>query len=218
MREVEINERLNKEPIVIGVLGTIGVGKTTLSPKIAEVLGLECIEEKFTVNPFLENFYKDPWSWSFKSQVWFLIHKIGQLKEMDSGKSYIVDPALAMDKLYAKTLTKIGRMSAREYRTYNDLFDTLVDEEEIRMPDLYVWVDAKLPVIRKRIRGRGRLYEMQMLMEYPVYLAELKASVANFAHSQKNTEVIFVNANRDGFANDIYVKALAEKIKNKING
>lgn len=213
---VEWKERLVESPIEIGLLGVIGSGKSTISAKLGERLGLIHVEETFSKNPFLERFYDNPQRWSFESQVWFLEKKIKQLKSLDPSKRYLIDPDAEGDRLFAKTLARIGFMSPSEFGLYDDLFETLVKDKGIRKPNLYLLVDAKLPVLRERIVKRGRPFEMKMLAEYPFYLSELSESIRNFAYSQKDVEVLHVNANNDNFVDDIHLKGLAEKIKRKI--
>jgi deoxyadenosine/deoxycytidine kinase len=212
----ELKERFEKEPIIIGVLGVVGAGKSTLSDLLSNKLGVISVQENFGQSPFLANFYADPSRWGFHSQVWFLSEKIAQLKGLDQTKSYFVDPDLEMDRLYAKTLSKIGFMSKPEYRTYNDLFKTLVDISEIRKPDIYLLIDAKLPVIRQRIIKRARPFELHMLKNYPHYISELRRSIKDFAHSQKSTKVLYVNATHDNFIDDIHLNGLVERIKRNI--
>jgi len=213
---VEWKEKLFDRPVVVGIIGPIGVGKSTFTSILSDRTGFIHFEERFAVNPFLEKFYLNPWEWSFKSQVWFLENKIAQLSEMKPDASYIIDPALAMDRLYAKTLTKIGRMSGAEFRTYDQLYKALIEARHVRTPDLYLWLDAKTPKLRERVIKRGREYELNMLREYPYYLAELRNEVRNFASSQKGQDVIYVNASRDNFADEIHMNGLIERIKRNI--
>lgn len=214
---IEWRERLAGRPVTIGILGPIGVGKSTLSAVLSEKLGLIHVEEKFPMNPFLAKFYEDPRRWSFKSQVWFLEQKINQLVNLDHGESHLLDPALEMDRIFAKTLARIGYMDEGEYKVYDDLFNTWVKEKKIKHPDLYIRMGASLPTLRLRIAKRGRPFEMNMLTNFPYYLSELNASVRDFSTSQKHADVIYVNATQDSFASPAGLSSLSEKIIRKLN-
>lgn len=214
---VEWRERLTESPITIGILGRIGVGKSTLSTKLGRQLGLIHVEENFPLNPFLKDFYEDPSRWGFHSQVFFLEKKIVQLKNLDQSVSYLIDPGIEMDGLYAKTLARIGFMSKAEYKTYKYLFDTLTEGKHIRKPNLFLFLDASLPVIRERIIKRGRPFELKMLKEYPSYLSELHEVIGEFVSSQKDGNVLYVNTSQDNFIDKIHIDALAGKIKRKLN-
>lgn len=220
---VEWRERLAESPVIIEILGRIGVGKSTLATGLGRKLGMVHIEENFPLNPFLKRFYDDPVRWSFHSQVWFLQKKITQLKNLDQSVSYFIDPGLKMDWIFAKTLARIGYMSKPEINTYEDLFETLIGEERIRKPSLFLLLDAKLPVIRERIIKRGRPFELKMLKEYPDYLSELHEVIGEFVSSQKSgnvlhgSDVIYVNTSQDNFIDKIHIDALAGKIKRKLN-
>ena len=68
----------NEQPGVIGKLdyvvveGPIGVGKTSLTKRLADVLGSETLLEQPTENPFLERFYQSPKHFGLPTQLFFL--------------------------------------------------------------------------------------------------------------------------------------------------
>lgn len=211
---VELRERLQKEPLTIGVFGAIGVGKTTFSKKLGEVLGIEVVEEKFNENHFLQDFYNDPKRWSFHSQVSFLIDKVNMIKSTDASKSKIFDPDRQMDYLYAKTLWSMGRMETREFKLYERLFYSL--GEEIREPDIYFRLDVPFPVLLQRIKQRGRPFEMKMLTDDRDYLSHLVSTVDSFVKEDKSGKILYIDATKDYFSNEIQISGLLAKIKRKI--
>ena len=54
------------------VEGPIGVGKTSLTNRLAQVFGSDTLLEQPTENPFLERFYKSPKQFALPTQLFFL--------------------------------------------------------------------------------------------------------------------------------------------------
>ncbi len=61
----------------IVVEGVIGVGKTSLCKLLAERIGGMCVLENFESNPFIEDFYRSPRTYAFKTQLYYLIRLSG---------------------------------------------------------------------------------------------------------------------------------------------
>lgn len=216
MTENELKEMIVGKPITIGLLGVIGAGKSTFAEAFTKKSGIKSVEEKFGENPFLKNFYDNPEDFSFKSQLWFLTKKIDQLKKLTNEDSHLIDPALEMDRLYAKTLAQMGFMSKPEFGMYTEIFDTLVEKNKIKSPDIYLWIEARADVVVKRIKKRERPFEMKMLAEYPYYLSQLGDSIKGFVNGNKNAKVIYINTTGDDFISEIQMQGNWEKIKRNL--
>ena len=64
-----------KSSFYVVIEGTIGVGKTSLAEILSEKLDARLILEEFEQNPFLEDFYNDPKSYAFQTQIFFLLSR-----------------------------------------------------------------------------------------------------------------------------------------------
>ena len=60
-------------PRYIAIEGPIGVGKTSLSKRLAYSFNYELLLEKSEQNPFLERFYKEPKRHALSTQLFFFI-------------------------------------------------------------------------------------------------------------------------------------------------
>ena len=69
----------SKIPNYIAIEGPIGVGKTSLSRKIAMDFGHELCLEESDENPFLKSFYKDKQKYAFASQLYFVMQRSQQI-------------------------------------------------------------------------------------------------------------------------------------------
>ena len=213
---VELKERLAREAITIGMLGPTGVGKSTLSKILGEDLEVSVVEEKIPKNLYLEPFYENPKKWSFKSQMWFFAEKLAQLRELDFGKSQIIDPAIEMDLIYAQTLHRINFMESREFGLYQTAFDeiygNLQRDGRIKKPDIFLVLNAPFDVLERRIRDRGRPFELKMLKNYPSYLSNLRRNVEAFAGER----CIYIDAGNDSFISEVRMDNLIGEINKNI--
>jgi len=60
----------------IAIEGAIGVGKTTLTRKLADKLGSSTFFEQIDDNPFIELFYQDPTRHALAVQLSFLFSRL----------------------------------------------------------------------------------------------------------------------------------------------
>ena len=150
----------------IGIAGNIGVGKTTLTEKLSKDLDLEPIYESVIDNPYLFDFYDNMSRWSFNLQMYFLYTRFSsQIKYFEKGKSFIQDRTIYEDKeIFATNLYELGHMSDRDYQTYCNLFNAMV--EFIKKPNLIIYLKASTDTLMSRINNRQRSYEAEISSEY----------------------------------------------------
>lgn len=218
MREKEgsiLKEEIKKTPLVIGLLGCLASGKTTLSTELGKRWGITPVEENYPANPFLEKFYENPPEYSFRSQMNFLISKVEQLKSVDKSKVSMIDPSLDMDFIYAKTHFKMGWMNNNEWNLYQNVFITLSGTNSLAYPDMNIVVTADQEDLKDRIVKRGRGYEMWILKNYPEYLERLSESVYEWGNKKNNGSYVFIaNTSAGGSTGDVV--SLANRVESHI--
>ncbi|MCB9161065.1 MAG: deoxynucleoside kinase [Caldilineaceae bacterium] len=150
----------------VAVAGNIGVGKSTLTELMSARLGWEPVYEAVDENPYLSDFYADMERWSFHSQAFFLARRLRQHAALQHlGRSVVQDRSVYEDaEIFAHNLYRQGHMSARDWATYFDLYQTLV--ALLRPPDLVVYLRAQVGTLAARIGGRGRAYEQAVPAAY----------------------------------------------------
>lgn len=150
----------------ITIAGNIGVGKSTLVRLLSERLGWEPVFEAVEENPYLADFYQDMRRWSFHSQVFFLSRRLQQHYDLLQREGSIIqDRSVYEDaEIFARNLFVQGLMGEREWATYFELYQTLVTL--LWPPHLIIYLQASVPVLRKRIQQRGRDYEQAMSDDY----------------------------------------------------
>ncbi len=156
-------------PFVV-VSGLIGVGKTTLCERMAAATGLTVHHESAETNPYLEDFYRDPRTFSFPTQVHFLNTRLRQHKAiLAKERGGIQDRSIYEDPLFAAVQHEMGSMTDRDHDTYTDLFGNMTDN--LPLPDAIVYLFAPATTCLLRIVKRARPCEMEMSIDYLLKLA-----------------------------------------------
>ncbi len=153
--------------------GNIGAGKSTLVRLMCGLLGWKPFYEPVAENPYIADFYQDMSRWAFHSQVFFLTHRVQSHRAlMDDPYSVVQDRSLYEDaEVFARNLFLHGRLSDREWGTYQELYHTV--SSLLPPPDLVVYLRASVPTLRRRIDQRGRSFEAGITDEYLAELNEL---------------------------------------------
>ncbi len=144
--------------------GVIGVGKTTLSRLLQPAFKAQLLLEKFEENPFLAKFYEDRARYAFQTQIFFLLSRYHQQREvvpetLENGIPLIADYAFEKDALFAQI-----NLQGDELETYRQVHEALA--EKIPVPDLVVYLRASTDVLMQRIAMRDRAYEREMEWGY----------------------------------------------------
>ncbi|MFO0557758.1 MAG: deoxynucleoside kinase [Polyangiales bacterium] len=154
------------KPLYIAVAGTIGAGKSSLVKWLCQHYHLEPFYEPHEANPYLEDFYGDMKRWAFQSQLFFLVTRFKHHREMEQRAHAVVqDRTIYEDaEIFARYHRDVGNIDDRDWSTYESLYHALRDE--LRAPDLMLYLRCPLETLRKRIKARGRAYEQAIPTSY----------------------------------------------------
>ena len=198
----------------IGIAGNIGVGKTTLTKKITEKFSLEPVYESVVDNPYLGDFYEDMEKWSFNLQIYFLHHRFeNQVKLSNLKKGFVQDRTIYEDKeIFAKNLKDLNFMSDRDWDTYSNLFDNMV--QFIKEPDLIIYLKASTDTLLSRIKGRQRDFEKNI---DPEYIHSLNIYYDKWISSLDDDKTLIIKTDNFNIFKDIdKLNEIFNLVKNKI--
>lgn len=148
--------------MVIITAGMIGVGKTTLTAKIADHLHTKAFFEPVGENPVLPLYYKDPKQYGFLLQIYFLNKRFSMIKKALSDDNNVLDRSIYEDALFTKENNAEGNISDTELDVYLKLLDNMMSDLNKlpkKAPDLMVYSETSFETILYRIKKRGRDYE-----------------------------------------------------------
>ena len=148
--------------MVIITAGMIGVGKTTLTGKIAEHLNTQAFFEPVGENPVLPLYYKNPKQYGFLLQIYFLNKRFSMIKKALADDNNVLDRSIYEDALFTKENNRAGNISDTELKVYLQLLDNMMADLK-QLPkkalDLMVYSETTFDTILYRIKKRGRDYE-----------------------------------------------------------
>ena len=148
--------------MVIITAGMIGVGKTTLTGKIAEHLNTKAYYEPVGENPVLPLYYANPKQYGFLLQIYFLNKRFSMIKQALSDDNNVLDRSIYEDALFTRENNAEGNISDTELEVYLKLLENMMaDLNRLpkKAPDLRVYSETDFETILYRIKKRGRDYE-----------------------------------------------------------
>ena len=204
---------LKQAPRFIAVEGPIGVGKTSLTKRLAETFNYELLLENAEENPFLDRFYQNPRQHALATQLFFLFQRAQQIEE--SRQSDLFEPVRVSDFLIDKDrLFAELNLEKDEYNLYHKVFQHLVIDAP--KPDLVIYLQAPTEVLLQRIQKRGIPSEQMIESEY---LNQLNRAYTEFFHYYSDSKLLIVNsAEIDLVANDEDYDQLVKYLLSLPNG
>ena len=178
---------MGERPRYVVVEGPIGVGKTTLARLFVKELGGRVVLERTKENPFLERFYEDRSKYAFQTQLFFLLERFQQQREIHQHdlfqQNIFSDYLFARDKIFASV-----NLDPNELSLYFRLFAML--SPRVLRPDLVVYLQATPEVLLERIHKRNNPYERPIDL---AYLSELTQAYNRFFFTFEDTPLLVVN-------------------------
>jgi len=178
----------------VAVDGPIGVGKTSLVEMLARRFhGTKVLED--VDNPFLADFYKRKKGSAFQTQLYFLLSRYQQQREIaqiDLFSTLVVaDYHFPKDKIFACL-----NLDDSELLIYDRLYQLLADS--VPKPDLVLYLQGSLETCMKRIKRASRPVEKNIT---PEYVGELIEAYNYYFYHYEETPLLVVNTNEIDFVN-----------------
>ncbi len=148
----------------ITIDGNIGVGKTTLSKKLANTFNAKLVLESFAENAFLPKFYESPAQYAFPLEMSFLSERFIQFKNILNTRDLfqeitISDYLFIKCKLFAKV-----NLPEDEYNLFASFFEIMAPK--LAEPDLLIFLYAPVSKLQQNIKQRARTYEQNIADNY----------------------------------------------------
>ena len=194
----------------IAVEGPIRVGKSTLSNYLAEQLRGQLVQEP-AENPFLPAFYRGEPGAAFQAQMAFLLRRYEQLlplAQRNPKKIVITDFLFEKDKIFANL-----NLNDDELDVYDRYYRML--RSALPAPDLVIYLQAPVDVLRKRLRRKNDASERDISDEY---MEEVVKAYEHFFFHYSASDLLVVNTSEIDFVErsqdlQVLLRRLSEPIK-----
>ncbi|MGH9440998.1 MAG: deoxynucleoside kinase [Thermoanaerobaculia bacterium] len=178
----------------IAVDGPIGVGKTSLVGLLAKRFeGVKVLED--IDNPFLPDFYKNKKGAAFQTQLFFLLSRYQQQREIAQIDLFsglvVADYTFPKDKIFACL-----NLNDSELLIYEKLYGLLA--ESVPKPDLVIYLQGSLETCLKRLKKRMMNFEKTISVDYVRQLIE---AYNYYFYHYEETPLLVVETNEIDFVN-----------------
>ena len=181
----------------IAIEGPIGVGKSSLTHKISQTFNYYEENEIINENPFLSDFYDDISKWSFQTEMFFLCNRYKQAQDIAKiNQGVVSDYHIYKNRIFAR-----NTLNESEFDKFNRIFNILT--EDLELPNMIIFLDADLNVLKSRIAQRNRSFESHIEDDY---LLTLKKDYLAYYESLKNdgANVIRIDTSQQDFVKNDY--------------
>jgi deoxyguanosine kinase len=178
----------------VAIDGPIGVGKTSLVDLLSRRFhGTKILED--VDNPFLPEFYKKKKGSAFQTQLFFLLSRYQQQREIAQIDLFttlvVADYHFPKDKIFACL-----NLDDSELLIYDRLYGLL--SETVPKPDLVLYLQGSLETCMRRIKRASRAVEKGIT---PEYVAQLIEAYNYYFYHYEETPLLVVNTNEIDFVN-----------------
>jgi deoxyadenosine/deoxycytidine kinase len=178
----------------VAIDGPIGVGKTSLVELLSRRFhGTKILED--VDNPFLPDFYKKKKGSAFQTQLFFLLSRYQQQREIAQIDLFttlvVADYHFPKDKIFACL-----NLDDSELLIYDRLYTLL--SETVPKPDLVIYLQGSLETCMRRIKRASRAVEKGIT---PEYVAQLIEAYNYYFYHYEETPLLVVNTNEIDFVN-----------------
>jgi deoxyguanosine kinase len=148
-------------PQLVSVAGIIGVGKTTLAEKLAEVLPGAVLFEPYNTNPFLPEVYAGRQELALDSQLYFLVNRAEQLDPdlLSRDRVFVTDYVFDKEMIYARRL-----LNPVQLALYETIYPPFA--QRAATPLLVIYLEDTAAHCLQRIHRRRRPYEQRITLEF----------------------------------------------------
>ena len=199
-------------PRFIAIEGPVRVGKTTLADVLAERLQAVRVYDPED-NPFLEAFYKDKPGACFQAQFYFLMKRYKQLRDLDLAPNptrvVVSDYIFEKDKIFAYL-----NLNDIELQLYDQYYAMLA--EQVPIPDLVIYLQAKLETLKKRIAKKRAPFEGRISDEY--LTAVVNAYEHFFVHYKRSDLLVIVTSEIDFVDRSEHLQELLQRLSRPVKG
>ncbi|TDG12643.1 deoxynucleoside kinase [Seongchinamella unica] len=182
-------------PSYIAVEGPIGVGKTTLTKRLATTFNYQVLLEEAEQNPFLEKFYRNRQQAALATQLFFLFQRSQKIQDLRQADIFepvrVADFLIEKDPLFARI-----NLDREEFQLYEKVYQQLTIDSP--RPDLVIYLQASTDVLLSRIESRGIAAEQVIERDY---LERLNEVYSEFFLYYDGAPLLIVNASEIDLAN-----------------
>lgn len=192
-------------PAIISIAGLIGVGKTTLGNKLAELYDCDIVLEPYKENPFLAKVYAGQVELALDSQLFFLTERIKQLnvEKTKQSKICITDYVFQKELVYAEM-----QLDDIQLDLYKNIYNSMTSGQA--QPCVVVYLTDTSQGCLAKIHKRNRPYEQHIEAEF---LDELGRKYDELFEKWDICPVIKLEACEIDYSDEQSIGRLAEQIK-----
>jgi len=192
---INIDLKGRTPPAFIAVEGPIGVGKTTLTKRLAASFNYQTLLEEAEENPFLEKFYRNRKQGALAAQLFFLFQRAQKIQDLRQADIFepvrVSDFLIEKDPLFARI-----NLDSDEFQLYEKVYHQLTIDAP--KPDLVIYLQASTDVLLSRIESRGIGFEQGIDRDY---LERLNEVYSEFFLYYDDAPLLIVNASEIDLVN-----------------